>query len=67
MKMVINKAIPFKTEVGGTCCRERALLIKSRTIENLKKEVVRIRRLGAKVRTVRRRRSCTEKATCCPF
>ena len=38
-KIVIKKAIPFNTAVGGTCCKDKALLIKSNTIENLKNAV----------------------------
>ena len=63
---VIKRAIPLRTAVGGTCCRESALFIKSSTMENLKKQVTRIRRLGASVKRERRSKSCTLKATSFP-
>ena len=65
-KSVIKRAIPLSTAVGGTCCRESALFIKSRTIEKRKKQVVRIKRLGASVKRERRSKSCTLKATSFP-
>jgi len=63
---VIKNAIPLSTAVGGTCCRERARLIKSRTIEKRKKHVVKIKMLGASVSTVSKRSTCTENATSLP-
>ena len=62
----MNKAIPFKTAVGGTCCNDNALFIKSNTMENLKKEVTKINILGAKVKIVRRIKILTENATSLP-
>ena len=66
IKSVIKKAIPLTTEVGGTCCSESARLIKSRTIEKRRKQVTRMSRLGARVRTVSKSKSLTEKATSLP-
>jgi tryptophan synthase beta subunit len=59
----MNKAIPFKTAVGGTCCKESALFIKSKTIEKRKKQVTKIKILGAKVKIVNKRSTLIEKAT----
>ena len=53
MNKVIKKAIPFNTAVGGTCCRDKARLIKSSTMENRRKQVTRIKILGARVKIVR--------------
>jgi hypothetical protein len=63
---VRKKDIPRITWFGGTCCRERARLIKSRTMDIRKKLVIRIIILGARERTVMRRRSWREKATSSP-
>jgi hypothetical protein len=66
IKIVIKRAMPIKTWLGGTCWRERARLTKSSTMEILRKLVIRMMMLGARERTVRRRRSWREKATSCP-
>jgi hypothetical protein len=66
IKRVRNREIPRITWLGGTCCKDKARLIKSRTMEILKKLVMRMIILGARDRTVRRRRSWREKATSCP-
>jgi hypothetical protein len=63
IKRVKKRAIPFKTWVGGTCWSERARFIKSMTMEIRKKLVVRMRILGARESTVKRRSNCTEKET----
>jgi hypothetical protein len=66
MKKVKKREIPRITWLGGTCWRDKARLIKSRTMEILRKLVIRIIILGARERTVINRRSWREKATSCP-
>jgi hypothetical protein len=66
IKTVKKREIPKMTWLGGTCCRERARLIKSRTMEIRRKLVMRMMILGARDKTVTRRRSWSEKATSCP-
>ena len=68
-KSTLIKAISgaeVKTAVGGTCWRFNARLIKSKTIENLKKQVTKIKILGASVKTVNISNNLTEKATSDP-
>jgi hypothetical protein len=66
IKRVKKRDIPIRTWLGGTCCRERARLIKSRTMEILRKLVIRIRMLGARDRMVIRSSNWREKATSRP-
>jgi hypothetical protein len=66
MKMVKKKAIPMSTWFGGTCCRDKARLTKSRTIDTRRKLVIRMIMLGARDNTVRMRRSWRLKAISCP-
>jgi hypothetical protein len=67
IKIVMNREIPRSTWLGGTCWRERARLIKSSTMEILRKLVMRRMMLGARERTVRRRSNWREKATSRPL
>jgi hypothetical protein len=66
IKTVKKSDIPRITWLGGTCCRDRARLIKSNTMDMRRKLVIRMIMLGARDRTVRRRRSWREKATSLP-
>jgi len=63
---VRKREMPMRTWLGGTCWRERALFMKSRTIDIRRKLVTRMRMLGARESAVSRRRSWTEKATSFP-
>ena len=67
IKIVMNKATRISTWLGGTCWRERALLIKSNTMATLRKLVMRMMMLGARERRVIRSSSCKEKATSWPL
>jgi hypothetical protein len=66
MKKVKKREIPRITWLGGTCWRDKARLIKSRTMEILRKLVISMMMLGARERMVINRRSWREKATSCP-
>jgi hypothetical protein len=66
MKSVRKKAMPMSTCPGGTCCRDKARLIKSSTMDMRRKLVSRMTILGARDNIVSSRSNCMLNATSWP-